>query len=218
MNVLSSAFASPRMQWLLVLALCACYPLSVVIPPAWGWESGIVENAEVAVLALGFLLAGAAFLRLRSGQAAMLACCVMPIWLLMIGRELSWGAVFLAPLGVGPDGPIYSSTKMLWYRPLVVPVACVLLAFSGLIAWRHRLDRLVRQIGASGQFPWGLTSIMLLAALGSTMGEGHLGKLSDYVVEHGESLEELFELVGYVILLALQARVLAASAGNRRSF
>jgi hypothetical protein len=148
--------ASRRFEWCLLLAFLGCYPLSLLIPPAWGWENGVVENAQVLVLLGGCLLAWVAARRLDAGPARVLARCVMPLWLLLSGRELSWGAVFLPPIGFDITGPIYAS-RILWYRPLVAPVAAVILALVLYTGWRHRLDRLLKGTIVRRRFPWGGT-------------------------------------------------------------
>lgn len=200
-------FLAPRVfHYALVLAFLGCYPLARFMPAAWAWENGIVENVQVAVLLLGGLMAGLAWRRLRPGPIAVLACCALPVWLLLAGRELSWGAVFLLPQGFGPDGPIYTS-RILWYRPFVPAFAAVVLGCVMFAAWRHRLGRLIKGLIVQRRFPWGPFAILAGVACVSTLAEGHLHLFSGFSSTHAESYEELVELVGYLALLAAQARV-----------
>jgi hypothetical protein len=175
------------------------------MPPAWAWENGLVENVQVAVLVAGSLLAWFAWRRLHPGAAAVLACCALPVWLLLAGRELSWGAVFLPPQGFGPDGPIYTS-RILWFRPFVPAFAAVVLGCVVFVAWRHRLGRLIKDLIVQRRFPWGSFAILAGVACASTFAEGHLYLFSGFSFQHAESYEELIELVGYFALLAAQER------------
>jgi len=94
-----------HLQRLLLLCLLLCYPLARVIPLEWSWENGVIENAQVVVLLAGLVFAAQAWRRAPQDGVAMLGLCAMPVWFLLAGRELSWGAVFLPPLGLGPEGP-----------------------------------------------------------------------------------------------------------------
>jgi len=217
MHTLTRLLDSRHFHWALLLAFLACYPLSRIMPPAWAWENGVVENAQAIALVMGAVLAWLAWRRLRPQAAALIAACAVPVWLLLAGRELSWGAVFLPPHGFDAGGPIYTS-RVLWYRPLVPAFAGVILLIVLVAAWRHRLDRPLRQLIARRRFPW-LPILTIVAVMcASTFAEGHLYPFKDVVLEQGEAYEELVELVGYLALLAAQARVLrATAAGDRHS-
>jgi hypothetical protein len=215
MTALSSILATRSFQWAILLALLCCYPFSLVMEPTWAWETGILEIAQTCVLVAGFVFAASAWLDMRPGRAAMLALCVMPVWIILAGRELSWGAVFLPGLDTGIGRPVYSS-KILWYRPLVAPIAGGLLLAALYLGWRHRVDRVLRAVAAAGLFPWGLVPVMVLVALASSLAEGHLG-MPRSAFPQAESFEELVELVGYIALVAAQARVFHASRVLERS-
>jgi len=206
MNTAFECLASRRFHWGLLLAFLACYPLSRFMPPAWAWENGLVENLQVAVLAGGSLSASLAWRRLRPGPAAVLACCALPVWLLLAGRELSWGAVFLPPLEFRPNGPLYTS-RILWYRPFVPGFIAVVLGCVVLVAWRHRLGRLIKDLVVRRCFPWGPLVLLAGAVCASTFAEGHLHLFGRFSARHAESFEELVELVGYFALLAVQGSV-----------
>ncbi|WEF34283.1 hypothetical protein [Pseudoduganella chitinolytica] len=192
--------------WVLLCALLCCYPLSQAIPPAWVWENGIVEEGDVLVLSIGWAWAVASWLRDRPAPAALLARSVMPLWVLLIGREMSWGAVLFAPDRMTAAGPVFTSHH-LWYRPFVTPLLAALLAWSAWSAWRCRLDRQLYAVLARGRFPWMALLVVLAAALGSSCAEEHVHAC--LVTLPGQRFEELAELVGYVALVAVQARVLA---------
>lgn len=199
------------LQRILLLCLFLCYPLSQVIPLEWSWENGIIENAQVVVLLAGLVFAGRAWRRGPKDGAAMLGLCAMPVWFLLASRELSWGAVFLPPLGFGPEGPVFSS-RVLPYRPLVPAAAGLLLLASLVTGWRHGVYRYLKRVVVGGGFPWLCVVIVLGAALGSTAGEGHVPEFARDWVAHSQVLEELCELVGYVALVVAQGVVLGYQA------
>jgi len=212
MNPLSSWLdqADPQRIWLqrlLLLCVLLCYPLSAVIPLDWSWENGVIENAQVVVLLAGLVFAARAWLRGPKDGAAMLGLCVVPVWFLLASRELSWGAVFLPPLGFGPEGPVFSS-RVLPYRPLVPAMAGLLVLASFVTGWRVGVHRFLKRVLASGCFPWMCVVVVLGAALGSTFGEGHVPAFARGWVAHSQVLEELSELVGYIALVVAQGVVL----------
>ncbi|TWI70079.1 hypothetical protein IP91_01159 [Pseudoduganella lurida] len=198
-------------QWLLLVALLACYPLSFITPARWAWENGVIEDSQVVILLGGLVSAFLTWRHERRGRIAMLALCVMPIWAILAARELSWGAVFLPPLEYTHDGPVFSS-KMLAYKPLVTPTVALLLAWSGWVAWRHRVDKLVLRMIAGGMFPWFALAIAAVAMVGSGCAEGHLSCGLVIVPEHEEALEELVELVAYGSIVFAQALIFRAHA------
>jgi hypothetical protein len=189
----------------LILLLLSCYPLSIVLPPSWAWENGVIEDGDVIVLGVGLAWAFVTWMRAQPAQVALLARCVVPIWVILIGREMSWGAVLFAPDHMTPEGPVFTSHH-LWYRPVVTPVLCALFAWSAWSAWRCRLDKQLYQVLERGRFPWLAMLVVLVAALGSTCAESHLRYF--LAALQNQRFEELTELVGYIALVAVQARVL----------
>jgi len=200
----------PYSSSLLILLLLSCYPLSIVLPPSWAWENGAIEDGDVIVLGIGLAWAFFTWLRARPAQVALLARCVVPIWAILIGREMSWGAVLFAPDHMTPEGPVFTSHH-LWYRPFVTPVLVALCAWVAWSAWRCRVDRQLNALLERGRFPWLAMLIVLAAAVGSSCAESHLR----YCIAtlQNQRFEELMELLGYVALVAVQARVLRECEG-----
>ena len=199
------------LQRFLLLCLFLCYPLSRMVPVDWGWENGVVENTQVVVLLAGLFFACRGWLRKPKDASSMLALCAIPVWMILAGREMSWGAVFLPPLGFGPDGPIYSSS-ILPYRPAVPVVAGLLVLASLVVGWRNGVHRHLKNIVANRAFPWMCVVIVLGAALGSTIGEGHLPGFARDLVDRSEVLEEMAECVGYLAMVTAQSVLLRYKA------
>lgn len=193
-------------EWLLLAALVACYPLSAMLPSGWGREGGILENAQVLVLMAGAVAGFAAFQRLRPDRLGLLALWSAPVWLLLAGRELSWGRVLLP----APDSHLATGALMsglLWLQACVKPGAIVLALGLLYSAWRYRIDTIVRAAFAR-RMPWLCLAIGLAAALGSTCAEGHMNCSFGLVAARSALLEELVELVAYVALFMIQDSVL----------
>lgn len=205
---LLSARTLQAARLLLIALLPIAYPLALILPGSWGWENQVFENAQVVVLLAGF--AGASFFSFNGRQPiARLGLVAMPFWAIAAARELSWGAVFLPPLEMTADGPVFSS-KMLWYEAAVHPLLALLLGFSVLVFLRFRLDRAVAKLWRDKRLPWLELGLIVVAALISTVAEGHTRIDFGIAYSQKEVLEELMELIAYSALFLAQARAFKA--------
>lgn len=196
----SSWLPAGRGEWALLAALAACYPASLVLPGSWAREGGLLENLQVLVLCAGCALALLMYLRTRPARVAMLALWVAPVWLLLAGRELSWGRVWLADHSTAADTV---AATALWFQPLVRPGAAVLLAALVLSAVYYRIDAPLRAAFAR-RVPWLVLAVLLASAMGSTCAEGHMSCHLDRVLPKAQAFEELCELLAYVALCMVQ--------------
>lgn len=197
-------------RWLLIAMVPIAYPLALVLPVTWGWENGVIEDLQVVVLLAGLAVALMAFRRLPR-PVAMLGLAAVPFWLMAAARELSWGAVFMAPLGMTATGPVYSSS-MLWYKPAVHPTLALLTVLSLAVYFRFRVGALLARVWRLRRFPWVEFGLIMVGALASTIAEGHIPLDIGLVPAQGEVLEEIMELVAYGALFLAQLRVLHALA------
>lgn len=103
--------------------------MGLTLPPWWGWENGPLENTQVLILAIGLVVSWFAARHNRDNRKARnLWLWLTLFWLLVMGRELSWGRVFY-PVASGANGPELISLHQLWYGPLIRPfVAAVMIA------------------------------------------------------------------------------------------
>ncbi len=192
----SSRLPAGRGEWALLAALAACYPASVVLPAAWAREGGLLENLQVLVLLAGCALALLMYVRARPARVAMLALWVAPVWLLLAGRELSWGRAWLPDPATATDT---LATMAPWFQPLVRSGAAVLLAALVLSAVYYRIDGPLRAAFAR-RVPWIVLVVLLAAAMGSTCAEGHMSCHLDRLLPSAQTFEELCELLAYVAL------------------
>lgn len=190
-------------QTMLAMLLLSAVSLSSLMPVAWGWENGVIENSEVLVLALGAAMAVTASCRAALQQRGRLGAILAPVWVILIGRELSWGAACLPPVGFTDGEPVYSSA-LLWYKPLVGPVAVALLLGCAIQAWRHRLPAACWRALSNDRSMLLPLLIGGLAAIGSTFSEGKLGVTLPFSHGRAEVLEELLELIAYCALVRAQ--------------
>jgi hypothetical protein len=114
-------------------------PLALLLPANWGYENGPLENAQVAIVALGFA-ASIFFLRKERDPIRWFGLAAAPVLLVLIGRELSWGAVFLEPEFTRSGAPVFTS-RHLWYKPVVAPTVAALILVSATAIILKRLDK-----------------------------------------------------------------------------
>lgn len=114
------------LTWISLLLVVLLFPLGILLPSWWSWENGPIENTQVVILSAGVVLSWSAAHHNRDdNQMRKLWLWTIPVWLLIIGRELSWGRVFFDPVTVGPDGPIFPSICAIWYGRYVYPAITI---------------------------------------------------------------------------------------------
>ena len=146
----------------LIVFLLALTPLAKIVPEEAAWENGLLEHLQIAVLCVGFFSSCLAFNLGRDasphnsvwlGIVRRFALVAMPIWLLCIGRETSWGATVFTSAVMENEGPSFSS-KMLWYHFAVKPLVSVTLFLVMLAVACWRLDRSLVILVKQNIFPW----------------------------------------------------------------
>jgi len=190
---------------LAALIFVAAFPGSLLLPASVSWENGPIENAQAATLAAAAVLAFVLGRR-TSTATRFLWFGAAIVWAILVGRELSWGAVFLDPVQMTDHGPTFSSS-LLWYRPAVTPVVAMAGALAvAMIAW-SRPVRITRKLGKKRGGPvrdiLGFAAAMLI----STAAEDHMGLSLSFWPGDLQILEEMVELSAYLFLFPGQAIV-----------
>lgn len=195
-------------RWILAGLLLAGYWVSGWLPPTSGWENHWIENLQVAALVGGLVLAAIEFRRAPPASILRrLALFAMPIWALCAAREISWGATFLTAGTMGDDGPSFTS-RDLWYRPGIAPLAAMALVFSLYVFLRYRLDRPLLELVRRRRFPWIEMALCVAAAALAAAAEGHAGGLMLPGLHAAkEVMEEWWETLVYLGLLTAQMRI-----------
>lgn len=189
--------------------MVASYLLAPFLPPWAGWENGPVENAQAALLFWGGVSALRYAAQSQPGRTRAFWWMVAPIWFVMVGRELSWGAALLAPLRFSAEmGPAFSSSQQLAYKPAVPPVVGMLAAFSLALFVRTRQDLTLQSLWQRRALPLAEIALFVAAMLLSNAAEGHMGLTIPWAEEWAlQNLEEMAELCAYAALFCAQWRV-----------
>lgn len=188
-----------------LLVLVASYPLAQVFPSWVSWENGPVENLQVVILFFGMVQA---LLYQKSGTSdwKWLWRGAALIWFICAIRELSWGAVFLDPIGMSDEGPFFSS-RQLWYKPAIMPALIISIILAGILMLKNGSHQLLRPLQRSGGLPWLEFFLATLCMMISTAAEEHLGLTTGLTGSAAQNLEELSELAAYIFLLTGQYRI-----------
>lgn len=163
-----------RASFWLLMGLVLSLPLAQLLPVSWGWENGPLETLQAFILLAGSLTAAWNAWRQRHQNGAAIWRIATIFWLCMLGRELSWGAVFYAPLGMDAhSGPLYSSS-VLWFKPAVKWVCAALLMLCIFWVWHCQLlGRVLWPWLQQRLMPWGCLLVFGLSMLLSANAEGH---------------------------------------------
>lgn len=188
------------LQGFLVVSLLLTIPLCKVFPHSYGWENGPVEWLQVVVLTFGFIISFGFMCFEKNRKFALFWGWTLPIWLIMIARELSWGAAFFPPQSIGVNGPVLITREMLWYGKLVHPIVGIILLGWIVAGIYYRLYSLVIKLFQRKAFPVSVLSIAVIAIIIATLSEKHIFELAN-----GKNmlLEEMLETVFYLGLVLI---------------
>lgn len=210
---------------LAIAAFSLAYTLSFHLPEWVSYENGPIEMAQDLVLIFGGLQAIYYAVRAEKPWRYLWAA-VVPVWMICLGRELSWGAVFMPPAVFSEIGPFYTSSS-LPYKFLVAPAVGLLAMVSIAIVIRFKVWSVCNEIWTSRQLPVLEVGAAGIAMLLMTAAENNMGLSLQSYIGFGQIFEETVELASYLFLLAAQQRVRLAEIipdqtsavlyGNRQS-
>jgi uncharacterized membrane protein YeaQ/YmgE (transglycosylase-associated protein family) len=188
-------------KYVLLLIVILSYFIGGYLPLSWGWENSPLEWSQVVVLSIGALLT----LRWRQEaksagqhQHARFFTWAIPLWLLMVGRELSWGRV-LYPVGIDPiTGPFFISVSQLPYGPIVYPVIAAVIIMWLFAVIKYKLYAVPYELFQKNLFPTSEFLLVMLYFIVSNIAEKKL---------NFEIMEEIIELVTYLSLILTAYRV-----------
>lgn len=207
--------SSNFVRFLALIVLALAYPLSLFLPARYGFENGPIEVSQNFILIVGGVQAGILALKSKSGWGWLWAA-VIPIWLICLARELSWGAVFFPPLEMSESGPVYSS-RILSYRPVVPLIVAALVFLSAFLVYKNRLWTLAEDVKSTRQFPLFDLAMTVVSLLLMSAAEGKIGLSLDRYIAHGQIFEEISELAAYIFLLSAQQKIRFASLSSREN-
>jgi len=182
-------------KWLLLLGVFLSYFISPYLPITWGWENSLLEWLQIAILTLGLILNCRWWREAKSvnqfSTARFFAWATL-LWLLIIGRELSWGRVFYPSGFDSVNGPSFLTMAQVPYGPLVHPLLAVIFVVLLYVIIKYALYKIPYELLKKGQFPVTELTITVLALAVADLGEHKL---------HIPSMEEFDECIAYLGLI-----------------
>ena len=169
-------------------------PLGYVMPPYLAWENGVLEMLQNIVL-FGDMCLAAYFFRKTAGMGGKsihrLWLAAAGYFLLLLGRELSWGRVFF-PTGMDSHGPTFVSMNSIPGHEMIhaaigVYTAVVFCSLVACMPWKKILHDI--------PFPTFLFCVLAAAAMLASCGDKGL-LFHSYM---DANVEELSELLVYLI-------------------
>lgn len=192
------------LSWVPLFLLLLAYPLSLLLPRSLAWENGFIEDLQAIVLFGGFLVAFYCAFRSSETPHRQLWLSVSPYWLIIMLRELDWGAAFYPPIAMGPNGPKLAHLGDLWFGPYVYPLLTLFLGWGLYLFFKNRLYRLLFQEIRLKRFPTVEVTVAFIAIIISTLAE-HKGYA--LLGNRHQLLEELTEFTFYVGMLIAQIKL-----------
>jgi hypothetical protein len=192
-----------KCKWFLLLGIFLSYFISDYLPVEWGWENSLLEWLQIAILAIGLSLNYTWWQEAKSNNSlyrARFLAWATPLWLLIIGRELSWGRVFYPSGFDAVNGPSFFTLTQLPYGWLVHPLLAVIIVVWLYIAIKYALYKIPYELIKERQFPVIELIITVLAFIVADLGEHKL---------HLQNMEEFDECLAYLglILVAYYVKV-----------
>lgn len=188
-------------KWILFAGVLASYFISPYLPLSWGWENNLLEWLQVIILSVGFVLNFKWYQDAKAtdnSSAPLFLASTLPLWLLMIGRELSWGRVFY-PSGFNPiEGPTFLSLAQLPYGAIVNPLLAIIIVVWLFVVIKYGLYKIPYQLLQERRFPTSELIIAVLALVIAGIGEKQL---------HLPAMEEFDECIAYLGLVLTAYRV-----------
>lgn len=189
---------------ILISCLILAYPAARVLPAFWSWENGPFEWTQVCLLLAGGCAAWWWSRHTSSRPLAQFWSYQTPVWLVLLGRETSWGAAFFPYQSVGPHGPVLVSSKSLWYGPVIDPLLGLILIFIIYQVVKYRLYRIPLQLFKAKRFPVLAFGIAFFAIIMANCAEKDMFTLPN---DGNLLLEEYFETLFYLGLLATTGQI-----------
>ena len=197
-------------KWILLVAIALSYFISPYLPFEWGWENSLLEWLQVLILVFGLILNHHWWQQTKSAghfDHARFLAWTIPLWLLMIGRELSWGRVFYPNGFDAINGPSFVLLAQLPYGPFVNPLIVVFVMVWFYLGIKYALYKIPYKLLKERRFPVTELVIVVFAFLFAEIGERQL---------HLQNMEEFNECLAYLglILVAYCVKVVLQKEAN----
>lgn len=170
--------------------------LSFVLPIEYSYENHFLENLEVVILFLGIVICIGKIRDFILYDSIKFYVASIIIYILMIGRELSWGRVFY-PIGIDKNGEqIFVKVHELWYGSVVYPIVGILILIVLILLGVYFYQS--RRQGICWYIPLGeFLFFIVTSILGQCVFDRGLVQFGNY----NQLLEESCEIIAYIALI-----------------
>lgn len=170
--------------------------LSFVLPIEYSYENHFLENLEVVILFLGIVICIGKIRDFILYDSIKFYVASIIIYILMIGRELSWGRVFY-PIGMDKNGEqIFVKVHELWYGSVVYPIVGILILIVLILLGVYFYQS--RRQGICWYIPLGEFLFFIVSSiLGQCVFDRGLVQFGNY----NQLLEESCEIIAYIALI-----------------
>lgn len=170
--------------------------LSFVLPIEYSYENHFLENLEVVILFLGIVICIGKIRDFILYDSIKFYVASIIIYILMIGRELSWGRVFY-PIGMDKNGEqIFVKVHELWYGSVVYPMVGILILIVLILLGVYFYQS--RRQGICWYIPLGeFLFFIVTSILGQCVFDRGLVQFGNY----NQLLEESCEIIAYIALI-----------------
>ena len=201
--MLNFYFSWTRYTTLLFLLTVIFIGASFFLPVEYSYENHLLENLEVVILFVGFLLSLINLCKEQIYECGLFYIGSAIIYLLMIGRELSWGRVFY-PIGIDNHGEqIFIKVQQLWYGSIVYPIITLLIILA--IALLSYFAYSCRTRGIRLNIPVEcLALFVLMSVLSQCVFDRGLLHITTY---YNQLLEENCEIIAYLSLVLCSYKI-----------
>lgn len=170
--------------------------LSFVLPIEYSYENHFLENLEVVILFLGIVICIGKIRDFILYDSIKFYVTSIIIYILMIGRELSWGRVFY-PIGMDKNGEqIFVKVHELWYGSVVYPIVGILILIALILLGVYFYQS--RRQGICWYIPLGeFLFFIVTSILSQCVFDRSLVQFGNY----NQLLEESCEIIAYISLV-----------------
>lgn len=170
--------------------------LSFVLPIEYSYENHFLENLEVVILFLGIVICIGKIRDFILYDSIKFYVASIIIYILMIGRKLSWGRVFY-PIGMDKNGEqIFVKVHELWYGSVVYPMVGILILIVLILLGVYFYQS--RRQGICWYIPLGeFLFFIVTSILGQCVFDRGLVQFGNY----NQLLEESCEIIAYITLI-----------------
>jgi hypothetical protein len=199
-------------KYFLLIGVLLSYFISDYLPVEWGWENSLLEWLQVAILVVGLILNYTWWQEAKSMDKntnnARFLLWTIPLWLLIIARELSWGRVFYPRGFDAVAGPSFLPLSQLPYGPIVYPLLTIIIVVWLYMVVKYRLYKIPYELLKGHRFPVADLIITAFAFIDADIGE------HKFQLQNMEEFDECLAYLGLILVAYYVQKALRKEAEN----